>query len=111
MISKKQFMQTLKNGYYYDEDKITDLLNAYVIDHAPYMTNHDTRWCSDEKIRYIWDNDCYLFIFRDRIEVRCDRTGVWSEGMHHKIKITSNQDIYKAYECFKSMTMEEAVEE
>jgi hypothetical protein len=97
----------IKRGHLWGGEQIAQEIKKYI--EANYTSNiisHSMRWDSDDKYRYIYDNECYLFIFEKMIELRCDRDDVYSSHQTIEYPIKSVRDIEIAYERFSSMTME-----
>ena len=72
-----------------------------------HIFHHLFRYDFEDKYYYIYDNDCYLFIFDEKIEVRSDRENVSSANKTFTHQITEVEDIQIAYEHFCSVTMED----
>jgi hypothetical protein len=100
-IKKEDFFNAIKYGHLWQSEKIKEELEK-IMD-----GNHHFRWDSDDKYHYIYDNECYLFIFDKNIEVRCDRDNVFSSHQNFEFEINTDNDIAEAYEKFKSITMED----
>ena len=107
MITQEQFVDILKTGTLWLQDTIRDQLEEYIAENSFCYSNHDFQWDSDDKLYYIYDNECYLFVYDNKIVVRCDRDNVSSSGMSHTININKARNIEQAYEEFKMMTMED----
>jgi hypothetical protein len=107
LIKKEDLFNIIKHGTAWFNDKIkTELEKAIAKTHPSVSGNHSIRWDSDDNYHYIYENECYLFIFDGKIELRCDRDNVFSSHQTVEYKIKSEDDIELAYEKFKSMTME-----
>lgn len=106
-ITQEDFVKVLKNGSLWKQKNIRDHLEKYINGEANYWTSHAFQWDSMDKLYYIYDNECYLFIEDDKITVRCDRDNVSSSDMTYKYPIKKTKDIEQAYDLFKSMTMED----
>ena len=72
-----------------------------------HIFHHFFRYDFEDKYYYIYDNDCYLFVFDKKIEVRSDRENVLSANKTFTHRIKEVEDIQIAYEHFCSMTMED----
>lgn len=72
----------------------------------PVNNYHSFSFDTEDKYHFIYDNECYLFVFDGRIEVRCDRENVFSSDKTFTYKIEEIKDISNAYEHFNSVTME-----
>ena len=73
-------------------------------------SNHEFRYDSEDKYFYIYDNECYLFIFNKKIQLRCDRDNVFSENTTLNYEIGTEKDVFESYQKFNSMTMEDEEE-
>lgn len=97
----------IKRGHLWGGEQIAQEIKKYIeANHTSSIISHSMRWDSDDKYHYIYDNECYLFIFEKMIELRCDRDGVFSSHQTIEFPIKSVRDIEIAYERFRSMTME-----
>lgn len=106
-ITQEVFYKTLKNGTYFPADRIRELVEQAIEASSSRWTNHYFQRDHDEKYWYIYDNECYLFVFDDKIIVRCDRDSGHSAGQCMTVQIKNRQDIQTCYETFRSMTMED----
>jgi hypothetical protein len=104
-ISEEDFMNVLKYGRQWHSKKIKEELQKSILLNLNSL-NHDFRYDSDDKIYYIYDNECYLFIFDDRIDIRSDRVNVFSYDKTFTYQINEEKDVLSAYDHFKSLTME-----
>lgn len=105
---KRDFFETIKRGALWHSDKITDELRKMLYKQSGHFgISHEIRWDADDKFHYIYDNECYLFVFNDLIELRSDRENVFSSHQTIKFPIESANDIGDAYEKFVSMTRED----
>ena len=105
-IKKEDLFNVIKHGHAWYLEKIKDELNKLVLMN-PCGQHHSLRYDSEDKYYFIYENECYLFAFDGRIEVRCDRENVFSEGKEYTYQIKKVEDILLAYESFNSMTMED----
>lgn len=105
-ISKEDLFNTIKHGHNWHSEKIKEELDKLRLMNASAL-NHQLRYDSEDKYYYIYDNECYLFVFDGKIEVRCDRENVSSEGKTFTYQISEANDILSAYEHFNSVTMED----
>jgi len=97
----------IKRGHLWGGEQIAQEIKKYIeANHTSSIISHSMRWDSDDKYHYIYDNECYLFIFEKMIELRCDRDDVFSSHQTIEYPIKSVKDIEIAYERFRSMTME-----
>ena len=105
---KKELFETIKHGHAWYEEKIEEEIKK-VINKFPYdlTGHHDLRWDKDDEYHFIYDNECYLFIFKGEIELRSDRENVFSSNKTIKCSIKNEKDIEEAYRHFLSLTMEE----
>jgi len=107
-ITQDIFYKTLKTGSTpWSVDDIYNEINTLLENKNYRWTNHYFQRDHDEKYWFIYDNECYLFVFDDKIIVRCDRDNVNSSGMTHTITIKKRSDIERAYDEFRMMTMED----
>jgi hypothetical protein len=104
-IKKEDLFDAIKYGYIWHAQKIKDELGK-LIDMNSVASNHDFRFDSEDKYYYVYDNECHLFIFDGRIELRSDRDNVFSSDMTFTHEIKSAKDIQTAYHQFNSITME-----
>lgn len=109
-IKKEDLFDVIKHGYLWHQEKIKDELDKLIVMN-PNGTHHSCRYDNDDKYFYIYDNECYLFVFNDKIEVRCDRENVFSSNKNLTYNIKEAQDILTAYDAFNSMTMEDEEED
>jgi hypothetical protein len=105
-ISREDLLNVIKHGHAWHLEKIKEELKKLTIMN-PNGSNHDIRYDSDDKYYFIYENECYLFAFDGRIEVRCDRENVFSSDKTFTYEIKDAKDILNAYTCFNSMTMED----
>lgn len=106
-ITEEKFVEVLKTGSLWKKQDIRKYLEEYIADHSTWA-NHTFQWDSQDKLYYIYDNECYLFVEDDKIITRCDREDINSSGMQHSFTINKSKDADTAYMVFKMMTMEEA---
>jgi hypothetical protein len=104
---KQDFFTAIKHGSIWYDKKITECLRELLEKQSSHYVNHDLRWDKDDKYHYIYDNECYLFVFNDKIEVRSDRENVFSSHQTIVFPIAGKADILNAYQKFVSMTMED----
>jgi len=104
---KQDLFDAIKHGSVWYSEKITEYLRDIIKKQPSHFGSHYLSWDSDDKYHYIYDNECYLFVFDDRIQVRSDRDNVFSSNQTINFAITSKDDISAAYEMFCSMTMED----
>lgn len=105
-ISKKDLFNVIKHGHNWHAEKIRDELKSQ-LENGRNPFNHHLSYDTNDKYHYIYDNECYLFIFDGKVEVRCDRDNVNSSHKTITYKIKEEGDIVLAYEMFNSMTMED----
>ncbi|MBT8596160.1 hypothetical protein A9236_02945 [Polynucleobacter sp. QLW-P1DATA-2] len=111
-IKKEDLFNVIKNGHNWNSKKIEDELKILTTQ-VPFSIsqNHSLRFDRNDKFHYIYDNDCYLFIFDGKIELRCDRDNVFSSYQTIEYPIKSKEDIKLVYDNFVSMTMEDEEEQ
>ncbi len=107
MITEEQFVDILKTGTLWLQATIRDQLEEYITENSFRYNNHSFQWDSDDKLYYIYDNECYLFVYDNKIVIRCDRDNVSSSGMRHTFHIEGPRKIHLAYDEFRMMTMED----
>jgi hypothetical protein len=105
-IKKEDLFNVIKHGHAWHLEKIKDELNKIILMN-PRGYHHSLRHDSEDKYYFIYENECYLFAFDRKIEVRCDRENVFSEGKELTFEIREIEDIVMAYESFNYMTMED----
>jgi hypothetical protein len=105
-ISKDDLFDVIKYGYIWHAKKIKEELDNF-LKKKSHIFNHGFRYDREDKYYYIYDNDCYLFVFDEKIEVRSDRENVFSANKTATHRIKEVEDIQRAYEHFCSMTMED----
>ena len=104
-IKKDELLDILKYGYKWHSEKIKDELEKLLIMNSRAF-NHELQYDINDKFHYVYDNECYLFVFDEKIELRCDREDVFSAGQTFEHGIRNADNIHAAYEHFKAMTME-----
>lgn len=104
-ISKDDLFDVIKYGYIWHAKKIKEELNNF-LEKKSHIFNHAYRYDHEDKYYYIYDNECLLFIFDEKIDVRSDRENAFSQSKIFSYKIKEAKDIEMAYEHFCSMTME-----
>ena len=109
-ISEEDFMNVLKYGRQWHFQKIKDELDKILLMNYNIF-HHDFQFDLNDKYYYIYDNECTLFVFDDRIDIRSDKDNVFSTDKTFTYAINEAKDILSAYEHFKSLTMEGEDEE
>ena len=99
-ISKEDFITIIKYGHLWQVKKIKQEIEKIMPD------DYFLRWDKEDKYYYVCDNECYLFIFDKKIELRSYRVNVDSSDKNIDFEINSKEDIKLAYEKFKSMIIE-----
>ena len=107
-IDKKDLFDVMNHGHAWYESKIEEEIKK-VINKFPFdlTGHHNLRWDKDDEYHFIYDNECYLFIFKGEIELRSDRENVFSSNKTIKYSIKNEKDIEEAYRHFLMLTMEE----
>lgn len=105
-LSKKDLFDVLKHGCVWHSEKIKAEVEKLVVMNSRAF-EHELRYDHGDKFYFIYDNECYLFIFDGKIEARSDRDNTYSGNKTVTYPINEAQDILAAYERFKSMTMED----
>ena len=106
-ITPKRFLKTLQTGSCWFAEDIYNEINNIIEQQASRWTNHYFRFDPEDKYWYIYDNECYLFVFDDKIILRSDRDSVTSSGDQITITIKNLKDIKSSYEQFMHMSMED----
>jgi hypothetical protein len=105
-VRKEDLFDIIKHGHAWHAQKIRDELDKLTLMN-PNGRHHSIRHDSEDKYYFIYENDCYLFAFDGRIEVRCDRENVFSSNQNFTYEIKEAKDISNAYMNFNYMTMED----
>ena len=105
-IKKEDLFNVIKHGHAWHSEKIRDELKKLVL-RNPCGQHHDIRHDSEDNYYFIYENECYIFAFDGKIEVRCDRENVFSSDKTFTYEIKEAKDIERAYERFNSATMED----
>ncbi len=106
-ITPEEFFRVLKTGNPWNAKKIKDALEELLESrNTKIYSGHILSFDSEDKLHYLHDNDCYLFIYDEMIATRCDRTDVASEGVELKFPINDALNIEAAYSHFCSISME-----
>jgi hypothetical protein len=104
-ISNKDLLNIIKHGHAWPADKIRDaILELLRSSSAPY--SHELDFDRDDKYHFIYDEECYLFIFDGKIELRCDRDIGTNANKTFVHKISEEKDITAAYKAFKALIAE-----
>ena len=104
--SKENLFNIHKQGYKWNAKRIKKQLDDLLVMKS-HIFHHFFRYDFEEKYYYIYDNDCYLFVFDEKIEVRSDREKVFSANKTFTHRITETKAIQAAYEHFCSLTLED----
>ncbi len=94
-ISKDDLFDVIRHGYIWHSVKIKDHLSQVLASSANQF-NHDFRYDSEDNYYYIYDNECYIFVFDGKIEVRCDRDNTFSANKSFTYQINDAKDIIAA---------------
>ena len=105
-IKKEDLFNVIKYGHAWHLEKIKEELEK-LITMNPNGLHHSIRYDNEDKYYFVYDNECYLFAFDGRIEVRCDRDNVFSTDKTFTYQIKEPKDILSVYEHFNSLTMED----
>ena len=103
---KQDFFDAIRHGSFWHSKKISEHLVEIIEARTDHFSTHSLRWNQDQGFYYVYDNECYLFVSDNTIEVRSDRENVFSSGQIIDFPITEAQDISDAYQKFVSMTRE-----
>ena len=70
LIKKEDLFNVIKHGNSWFNGRIKEELKKIIAEkHSAFYLSHSFRWDSDDEYYYIYDNECYLFIFEGKIEV------------------------------------------
>jgi hypothetical protein len=105
-IKKEDLLNVIKYGHAWHLEKVKEELQKLILMN-PNGSNHNPRYDSEDKYYFIYENDCYLFAFDGKVEVRCDRENVFSSDKTFTYEIKEAKDIFNAYMRFNSITMED----
>ncbi len=105
-IKKEDLFNVIKHGHAWHSEKIKEELDKLIVI-SPNGRHHNPRYNKEENYYYIYENDCYLFAFDGRIEVKCERENVFSSDQTFFYHIKEVKDISNAYKHFNSITMED----
>ena len=95
----------IKRGHLWPAESIKIEIDKLIAKHfSVYGVIHDVRIDDDGKTYFLYDNECYLFIFDKVIELRCDRDNFINQNQIIDCPINNGDDIKKAYENFVSMS-------
>jgi len=104
-IKKEDLFNVIKYGHAWHAEKIKEELGKLIV-MSSNQFNHDFRYDSEDKYYFVYDNECTLFIFDGKIDLRSDRDNVFSTDKTFTHEIKNAKDILTAYEHFKSLLME-----
>lgn len=104
-ISKEDLFNVIKYGHAWHAEKIKEELWKLMV-MSSNQFNHDFRYDNEDNYYFIYDDECTLFIFDGKIEMRSDRDNVFSTDKTFTYEIKKPEDITSAYEHFKSLLME-----
>jgi hypothetical protein len=86
-------------------DKISDaVLELLENPCTPY--SHMLDFYGDGNYHYIYDSECYFFIFDGKIELRCDRDFCANAQESVVYKISEENDVVTAYNAFTTLLAE-----
>ncbi len=105
-ISKDDLFDVIKYGCKWHAKKIKKELDIF-IEIQSHIFNHDFRNGFENNCYYIYDNDCYLYVYDEKIVLRSDRENVYSANKTSTRQIKEVIDIQDMYEYFCSMTVED----
>ena len=77
-----------------------------VLASADYIGVQDWRYDFEDKYYFIYDNECYLFVFDEKIELWSDLDNVFFTDKKFAYQIKEAKNIHTAYAHFVAMTME-----
>jgi hypothetical protein len=72
-----------------------------------HIFEHNFCYNAEDNSYYVYDNDCYLLVFDEKIELSSERENVFSANKTFTRQIKEINDIKLAYEHFCSITMED----
>ncbi len=97
----------IKRGHLWPADSIKIEIDKLIAKHySIYGVIHDVRIDDDGKTYFLYDNECYLFIFDKEIEVQCLRKDVFVSNETVEYPIKNVSDIEAAFDYFIKMAME-----
>lgn len=103
-LSKKDLFVAIEHGHAWHTERIKGELEKIIATNP--NSYHELRWDKNEKLYFLWDDDCNLFVEDGLISTRSDKDNVFSTDVTVKFPINSVDDIKAAYAKFNSMTME-----
>jgi len=108
-ISKDELFEIIKNSHIWHAQRIKEQLEKII------LTRHnsddfDFRFDTEDKYFFIYVNECNLFIFDERIEVRSDRDNTYSTDKTFVFAIRGVADISAAFDKFDSVIMEDELD-
>ena len=106
VIAKEDLFNVIKHGHTWHADRIKEELERMVLNDSSIF-NHNFYYDFEDKYHFIYDGECYLFIFDQKIELRSDKNNVFNSGKTLIYKIMGKQDISTAYKNFKSLLTED----
>ena len=103
-VEKEDLFKIIKHGNRWYAEKIKEEIENLK---CYRFSDFNLRNEDGNKYYYVYNNDCYLYIFNGKIESRCERENVYSSDKTFTYEIKEASDIQLAYERFLSMTMED----
>ena len=103
-LDNNNVIDLTKSGTIWPAEAIKEELQEIIS--CTSLNHHEFYWDNDDKLNYLYDNQCYLFIEDSIVVVRCDRETIHSEATAAQYKIKNISDIIDAYKLFISMTIE-----
>lgn len=104
-ISKKDLFDVIKYGHIWHIDRIKDELEKIISNSSSY-SHMEIRWDGDEKIFYVFELDCYLFVDDGVVSVRSDRDNTPSTDVTTEYRIKTVDDIKNSFRHFTNLTRE-----
>mgnify|MGYP000450313461 FL=1 len=103
--SVKDELNSTTSGHTWTAEKIKDELNV-LMSNSSNVFNHDFRYDFEDKFHFIYDDETTLFIFDQRLEIRCDKEDTLSANQTFEYEVNCASDVAGAYEKFKSILLE-----
>ena len=104
--SENDEFNSMSDGYTWTAEKIKEELNV-LMKNSSTVFNHDFGYDFDDRYHFIYDDETTLFIFDQRLEIRCDKEEALSANRTFEYEVNNANDIANAYEKFKSILSED----
>lgn len=103
-LSKKDLMEAIQYGHAWHVERIKTELEGIIASSA--NMHSALKWDDDEKLYYMHDSECNLFVEDGLISTRSDKDNVPSTDITVEFPITNLDDIRTAYQRFIALTLE-----